>query len=206
MRLSFLPFHIFLHSLQKQKGRYQLLNLLTGTNVVFLLPLLPNKEPAAEQELRVQQGPGDSKRCPQPKAGTKPAGTGAGSPLCAPSQAMARTQHLHTQFSSLILTQSQLQRANEMCTLPTAAEVKILSTERIEAKRWENHVPGLKTISGLAGLGWNIDRHEQLPAASPVPPPDCCPGYCTKWIKWTHLRLPGNPHAANSQIFRELSL
>lgn len=148
MRLSFLPFHIFPHSLQKQKG-----NINFSLAPMSWFPLLPNKAPAAEQELRVQQGPGDSKRCPQPKAGTKPAGTGAGSPLCAPGQAMARTHHLHTQFSSLILTQSQLQRANEMCTLPTAAEDKILSTERIEAKRWENHVPGLKTISGLASLG-----------------------------------------------------
>lgn len=34
-----------------------------------------------KQELRVQQGPGDSKRCPQPKAGPEPAGAGAGSPL-----------------------------------------------------------------------------------------------------------------------------
>lgn len=26
------------------------------------------------------------------------------------------------------------------------------------------------------------------------------------WIRWTYLRLPGNAHAANSWIFRELDL
>lgn len=92
-----------------------------------------------------------------------------------------------------------------MCTLPIAAEIKILST-KIQEKRWENRVSGLKTISCLAGLGGNIDGHEQLMQHHLYLLLIVALATDRNWIKWTDLRLPGNLHAANSQIFRELGL
>lgn len=147
MRLSFLPFPAETEGKISTSHWHQCCG--------FLCLCYP-KASVGEQHLRVQQVP--ARGAPSLKLGLNLLGLnllGLGQvlPSCAPSQAMARMHQLHTQFCSLILTQSQLRRANEMCTLPRAAEVKMLSTKRIEEKRWANRVSGLKTISGLAGLG-----------------------------------------------------
>lgn len=83
--------HIFLHPWQKQKGKYQ---LLTGTNVVVSFITQQSRSSGCSRDQVTAKG------VPSLKLALNLLGLGQVLPSCAPSQAMPRILHLHTQFSS----------------------------------------------------------------------------------------------------------